>query len=199
MKTLALMQGAWAIAAYRKPSLVAGNWITYLNGDKPSKDLLWEGRGIVIAPPSGPKDMAVVEWYELDPPTGTYQHAPLPNGQAWHLDPKAIFHLEDGQDLKKPNKVRLSLASDLYMVAGVDKNGHKHKLYLEDILLEREDIRPTERFGPDFIKRNENSHVYKVHIERTLTGNIKVNAWGLQCGPTQNMQGTPKHLCTLQN
>jgi hypothetical protein len=111
MKTLALIQRAWAIAAHHKPSLVAGDWITYFNGDKPGKDLLWKGRGIVIAPPRRPKDMAVVEWYKLDPPTGTYQYAPLPNGQAWHL--------EDSQDFKKPNKMRLSPASDLYMVAGV--------------------------------------------------------------------------------
>jgi hypothetical protein len=82
MKNLALMQGAWAIAAHRKPSLAASNWITYFNRDKPGKDLPWEGRGIVIAPPRGPKDMAIVEWYELDPFTSTYQHAPLPNSQA---------------------------------------------------------------------------------------------------------------------
>jgi hypothetical protein len=63
MKTLALIEGAWAITACHKPSLAAGNWITYLNRDKPSKDLLWEGRSIIIAPLRGPKDMAVVEWY----------------------------------------------------------------------------------------------------------------------------------------
>jgi hypothetical protein len=79
--------------------------------------------------------------------------------------------------MAKTSKVRLSLASDLYMVAGVDKNSHKHKLYLKDILLEEEDMPPTERFGLAFIKRNENSHVYKAYVERTLTGYIKVNAW----------------------
>jgi hypothetical protein len=57
--------------------------------------------------------------------------------------------------------------TDLYIVAGVDKDGHKSKIHLEDIFLEEEEMRPSERFGPAFAKR----------IENTLMGYVKVNAW----------------------
>jgi hypothetical protein len=85
--------------------LFKGDWISYLNGDNPCKNNLWEGRGQVIVSPKGPKDTLVIEWYELDPATGTFIHAPLPNRQAWHLDPKACFRLKKGHNLNSPNKV----------------------------------------------------------------------------------------------
>jgi hypothetical protein len=82
MKTLALMQGAWATILQCKPRLSKGDWIIYLNRDNPSKNTLWEGRGQVIACPKGPKAIVVIEWYKLNPATGTFIHALLLNRQS---------------------------------------------------------------------------------------------------------------------
>jgi hypothetical protein len=59
----------------------------------------------------------------------------------------------------------------------VDKDSHKSKIHLEDIFLEEKEMRPSERFGPAFIKKNKNSRLYKAHTQRTLMGYIKVNVW----------------------
>jgi hypothetical protein len=91
-------------------------------------------------------------------------HAPLANGEVWHLDKWACFKLSAGEDNTKPNIVELSPDRDLYVVAGRDENGDKIKLSLRMIHMDDEDMHPVEQYGPSFIKRNENGHLYKCQM-----------------------------------
>jgi hypothetical protein len=40
-----------------------------------------------------------------------------------------------------------------------------------------EDMRPTEQYGPEFIKHNYNSKLYKAQLLRACVNTIEVSAW----------------------
>jgi hypothetical protein len=44
-----------------------------------------------------------------------------------------------------------------YLVIGRDEEGNKIKMTPEDILMDKEDMRLAEKYGPEFIKCNQNS------------------------------------------
>jgi hypothetical protein len=46
----------------------------------------------------------------------------------------------------------------------VDDNGDKIKVTPGEILMEEEDMRPTEQYSPEFIKRNYKSKLYKAQL-----------------------------------
>jgi hypothetical protein len=48
-----------------------------------------------------------------------------------------------------------------YLVIGRDKEGHKIKITLEDILIDEEDMRPAEKYGPEFINASKTAHYIK--------------------------------------
>jgi hypothetical protein len=43
--------------------------------------------------------------------------------------------------------------------------------------MDEEDMRPAEQSGPEFIKSNYNSKLYKAQLFRACKNTIKVNAW----------------------
>jgi hypothetical protein len=64
-----------------------------------------------------------------------------------------------------------------YLVTGRDEEGYTIKTNLEQILTIEEDMRPTEQYGPAFIKRNENSRLYQAQMFRSCINSIKEDAW----------------------
>jgi hypothetical protein len=50
------------------------------------------------------------------------------------------------------------------LIIGVDNNGNKIKVTPGEILIDEEDMRPTEQYSPEFIKRNYNSKLYKAQL-----------------------------------
>lgn len=182
--TLALLQGAWANVLRRDPQLKEGDWVAYMEeADSTSQqtDTLCDGRARVLAAPPAKEDKITAEWYEPNWDTGHMEHNPLPNGEAWHMPKSKCFHLTDGHRLDSPNKLS-SRPEDLYVVAGTNDEGEKVRLRPAEIHLDEEDMRPTEQYGPAFIKRNENSRLYKAQMFRTHVPYIKVNAWARDWG-----------------
>jgi hypothetical protein len=59
----------------------------------------------------------------------------------------------------------------------VDKDGLKIKRTPRDILLDEEDMHPTEQYGPAFIKCNQNSQLYAAQMLCSCIPYIKVNTW----------------------
>jgi hypothetical protein len=51
-----------------------------------------------------------------------------------------------------------------YPVIGRDEEGNKIKMTPEDILMDEEDMRPAKKYGPEFIKHNQNSSLYKAQM-----------------------------------
>jgi hypothetical protein len=51
-----------------------------------------------------------------------------------------------------------------YLVISRDEEGNKIKITPEDILIDKEDMRPAEKYGPEFIKCNQNSSLYKAQM-----------------------------------
>ena len=47
------------------------------------------------------------------------------------------------------------------MVVGINEKGRKIKMTPKDLIMDEEDMRPAEQYGPEFIKRNQNSNLYK--------------------------------------
>jgi hypothetical protein len=43
--------------------------------------------------------------------------------------------------------------------------------------MDDEDMHPVEQYGPSFIKRNENGHLYKCQMFRACNNSIKENTW----------------------
>jgi hypothetical protein len=60
-----------------------------------------------------------------------------------------------------------------YLVIGRDEEGNKIKMTPEDILMDKEDMRPAEKNGPEFIKRNQNSLLYKAQMFWNCVNKIK--------------------------
>jgi hypothetical protein len=84
-----------------------------------------------------------------------------------------------GTSLNSPNQP--STTRDVYLVTGRDEEGYKIKTTLEQILTIEEDMRPTEQYGPAFIKRNENSRLYQAQMFRSCINSIKeIMGWTLK-------------------
>jgi hypothetical protein len=66
---------------------------------------------------------------------------------------------------------------DTYLVISTNKEGDKIKVTPENILLDKEDMRPAEKYGPAFIKRNQNSSLYGAQMLRSCINKIKPNKW----------------------
>jgi hypothetical protein len=177
---LAMLQRSWATVVRQDPEIAPGDWVAYRDCSLQKqlrKDVLYEERAKVLEVGHLPKDSATAEWYEPDLIMGIMTHAPLANGEVWHLDKQACFMLSAGEDNTKPNIVELSPDRDLYVVAGRDENGDKIKLSLRIIHMDDENMHPVEQYGPSFIKRNENRHLYKCQMFRACYNSIKENAW----------------------
>jgi hypothetical protein len=82
----------------------------------------------------------------------------------------------EGDNLNSPNAINPLPICDVYLVTGIDEDGHKVKTTLEQICINDEDMRPTEQYGPTFIKRN-NSRLYQAQMFRICINSIKENAW----------------------
>jgi hypothetical protein len=102
------------------------------------------------------------------PRTPSYTHEPLPNEEAWHLDKKYCYGVDKGWDTRT--------GKNTYLIIGVNNDGNKIKVIPGEILIE-ENMHPTEQYGPEFIKRNYNSKLYKVQLLRACVNTIKANAW----------------------
>jgi hypothetical protein len=66
---------------------------------------------------------------------------------------------------------------DTYLVIGTNKEGDKIKVTPENILLDEENMRPAEKYGQAFIKRNQNSSLYGAQMLRSCINKIKPNKW----------------------
>jgi hypothetical protein len=88
-----------------------------------------------------------------------------------------VLTLTQGDNLNSPNTINLLPTQDVYLVTGGDEEGYKIKTTLEQILTIEEDIRPTEQYGPAFIKKNENSRLHQAQMFRSCINSIKENAW----------------------
>jgi hypothetical protein len=136
--------------------------------------MMWAGRGKVLEAGPDPKDSVTTEWYSLDPNTGIHTYEPLSNKEAWHLDKKYCYRVDKGWDTKTPNYISSNPGEDTYLIIGVD-NGNKIKVTPGEILID-EDMHPTKQYGPEFIKCNYNSKLYKAQLLRACINTIKVNA-----------------------
>jgi hypothetical protein len=177
---LAMLQHSWATVIRQDPEIAPGDWVAYRDCSSQKqlrKDVLYKGRAKVLKVGHLPKDSTTAEWYEPDPITGIITHAPLANGEVWHLDKRACFTLSAREDNTKPNVVESSLDRDLYVVTGCNENGDKIKLSLKMIHMDDKDMRPVEHDGPSFINRNENGRLYKCQMFRACSSSIKENTW----------------------
>jgi hypothetical protein len=73
------------------------------------------------------------------------------------------------------NVVDSNPTHDTYLKIGTNKEGDKIKVTLENILLDEEDMRPAKKYGPAFIKRNQNSSLYGAQMVRSCINKIKPN------------------------
>jgi hypothetical protein len=115
---------------------------------------MWAGRGKVLEAGPDPKNSVITEWYSPNPDTGVHIYEPLPNKEAWHLDKKYCYRVDKGWDTRTPNYISSNLGEDTYLIIGVDDDGNKIKVTPGEILINEEDMCPTEQYGPEFIKRN---------------------------------------------
>jgi hypothetical protein len=154
---LAMLQHSWATVARQEPDLSPGDWVAYRDCSTHKqlcKDVTYEGRAKILDVGAAAKDSATAEWYKMDPAIGSMVHKPLDNGEVWHLDKRACYALTQEDNLNSPNVINPLPIRDVYLVTGIDKDGYKVKTTLEQICINDEDMRPTEQYGPAFIKRN---------------------------------------------
>lgn len=169
-RTLAMLQGAWSVVVRRHLSPKPGEWIAYYDDSSTKKKLrdhTYDGRAKVVCAPTSVEDTITADWYIQD--QGRWAIEPLPPNTYWHLEPKKCYRTDNMAISSHPH-------SDLYLTVE-NSEGGKTKLKLEEILLDEEDMRPAEEYGPAFIKRNQNSKLYKAQLLRTCKTGIKVNAW----------------------
>jgi hypothetical protein len=100
-----------------------------------------------------------------------------PNEEAWHLDKKYCYRVDKGWDTRTLNYISSNPGEDTYLIIGVDDNGNKIKVTPGEILIDEEDMCPTEQYGPEFIKHNYNSKLYKAQLLQACINTIKVNTW----------------------
>jgi hypothetical protein len=173
-----MMQGAWLVVVRCHPTNEKGDWVAYNDGSttkQSCKDVIWAGRGKVLEVGLDPKDSVTTEWYSPDPDTRVHTHEPLSNEEAWHLDKKYCYWVDKGWDTRTPNYISSNPGEDTYLIIGVDDDGNKIKVTLEEILIDEEDMPPTEQYGPEFIKCNYNSMLYKAQLLWACINTIKVN------------------------
>jgi hypothetical protein len=177
---LAMLQRSWATVARQEPDLSLGDWVAYRDCStykQLRKDMTYAGQAKILDVGAAAKDSAIAEWYKIDPAIGSMVHKPLDNREVWHLDKKACYALTQGDNLNSPNVINPLPICDVYLVIRIDEDGYKVKTTLEQIFINDEDMRPTEQYGPAFIKRNENSRLYQAQMFRTCINSIKVNVW----------------------
>jgi hypothetical protein len=138
--------------------------------------MTYEGRAKILDVGAAAKDSATAEWYEMDPAIGSMVHKPLDNREVWHLDKRACYALTQGDNLNSSNVINSLPICDVYLVTGINEDGYKVKTTLEQICI-NEDMRPTEQYGPAFIKRNKNSRLYQAQMFKICINSIKENAW----------------------
>jgi hypothetical protein len=180
LKLLAMMQGAWSVVVRHHPTIEKGDWVAYYDGSttkQARKNMMWVGRGKVLEAGPDPKDSVTTEWYSLDPDTGVHTYERLPKEEAWHLDKKYCYRVDKGWDTRTPNYISSNPGEDAYLTIGVDDDGNKIKVTLGEILIDEEDMCPTEQYGLEFIKRNYNSKLYKAQLLQACINTIKINAW----------------------
>jgi hypothetical protein len=139
--------------------------------------MTYKGQAKILDVGAAAKDSATAEWYKIDPAISFIVHKLLDNGEVWHFDKRACYALTQGDNLNSPNVINPLLIRDIYLVTGIDEDRYKVKTTLEQICINDKDMRPTEQYGPAFIKRNENSRLYQAQMFRTCINSIKENAW----------------------
>jgi hypothetical protein len=75
---------------------------------------------------------------------------------------------------------------DTYIVIRVEEDGLKIKRTPRDILLDEENMHPTEQYGLAFIKCNQNSQLYAAQMLHSCIPYIKVNTWERDYGINLN-------------
>jgi hypothetical protein len=71
----------------------------------------------------------------MDPAIGSMVHKPLDNREVWNLDKMAYCALTQGDKLNSPNIINPLLIYDVYLVTGIDEDGYKVKITLEQICI----------------------------------------------------------------
>ncbi len=179
--TLAMLQANWATVIRREPTFKVGDWVAYSNEEEPNmrfRDKVYKGRAILTAIPTDGGDEIVGDWYEWDPPSAKYVLQPPQEGEAWHFPIKKCFLINKASLVVQETEIAPPLPDQLYMVTASNiTNGDKSKSRVSDILVDEEEPRPLEKFGPAFIKRNTNSKLASAQLLRADTTNIKVNKW----------------------
>jgi hypothetical protein len=128
IRSLALMQGAWANVVHHNPEIQQGDWVTYYNGESKKGDTLWPGRAKVINPSHSHKDKVVANWYGLNGNTEALTLEPPQDGEeAWHLDRKFCYKVLQGYNSRTKNVVDSNPTHDTYLVIGTNKEGDKSK------------------------------------------------------------------------
>jgi hypothetical protein len=177
------MQGAWANVVRHNPEIQQGDWVAYYNGESKKGDTLWPGRAKVIDPGHSHKDKVVVDWYGLNGNTEALTLEPPQDGEeAWHLDRKFCYKVSQGYNSHTKNMVDSNPTHDTYLVISTNKERDKIKVTPENILLDEQNMRPAEKYGPAFIKRNQNSSLYGAQMLRSCINKIKPNKWAENYG-----------------
>jgi hypothetical protein len=172
-----MLQANWATVVRRRPALQQGTWVAYSNAETLTKkvaDQIYQGRARIISPPLTEGREAPAEWYEWT--NGTAVHAPLPNGEAWHLHIDKCYLLKGPLWANTPNRIIETDPDQLYLVYA-DKKGSLTKKTIKEILDEEEEPSPVEKFGPAFIKKATNSKLAAAQLLRADTKRIKENKW----------------------
>ena len=180
-KLLALLQQAWAKVIRRRPALTEGDWVAYSNDELPKKkfcDQIYDGKARIVQPQEEHSKQATADWYERNPESGLHTYQAPEEGECWHLWDYKCYKLKRPVKMAGPIELAPTTPGDLYIVLGTNPlTGLKTKLPIEDILASEEELAPTEKYGPEFIKRNENSKLYKAQLIRNNKTYIKENKW----------------------
>jgi hypothetical protein len=130
----------------------------------------------VINPGLEPEDLVIADWYRIDKNRGTLTLEPPQNGgESWHLDKKYCYKASQGSNPHCKNTVDANLMQNTYLVIGRDEEGHKIKMTPEDILIDKEDMRWAKKYGPEFIKCNQTSSLYKAQMFQSCVNKINTN------------------------
>jgi hypothetical protein len=93
------------------------------------------------------------------------------------LDRKYCYKVLQGWNPHCKNTVDANPMQNTYLVKGRDEEGHKIKMTPEDILIDKEDMKLAKKNGPEFIKHNQNSSLYKAQMFQNCVNKIKTNKW----------------------
>jgi hypothetical protein len=104
--------------------------------------------------------------------------------------------VSQGHNPHTKNVVDSNPTHDTYLIIGMNKEGDKIKVTPENILLDETNMRPAEKYGPAFIKRNQNSSLYGAQMLRSYFNKIKPNKWVENYGINLS-KVRQKHLSTF--